>query len=350
MKRTLIVLACALLGAGAFAQAETVRPAEPRPFAVDGVFTDHMVLQRRQPVRISGTAQAGVIVSVTLAGANVRVQTDAAGRWTAELPAMEAGGPYEVVVQALVDAQNGAFSEIRLEDVMIGEVWVASGQSNMEFWVLGRNLEGPRHYHLPDGEEAAALKDPDLRIFYMPHGLSVDGPVSQPPSGARWRRAETRAANGRCSAVAYWFAKELRASLGESSVARRIGLRKLEVINDMDAAPDPAADAGPALAVVSGSAVTLERVTLLPTYRLVVRLVDLTSGATVAEDSSEGLSALPWAFELEYPASAVLPNRSYGVVAELRTGDAVLFRTDTQYPVAAGRDAQVGEMILVRRR
>ena len=117
-----------------------------------------------------------------------------------------------------------------------------------------------------------------------------------------------------------------------------------------DAAPDPAADAGPALAVVSGSAVTLERVTLLPTYRLVVRLVDLTSGATVAEDSSEGLSALPWAFELEYPASAVLPNRSYGVVAELRTGEAVLFRTDTQYPVAAGRDAQVGEMILVRRR
>ena len=199
-------------------RAEAVRPAEPRPFAVDGVFTDHMVLQRRQPVRISGTAQAGVIVSVTLAGANVRVQTDAAGRWTAELPAMEAGGPYEVVVQALVDAQNGAFSEIRLEDVMIGEVWVASGQSNMEFWVLGRNLEGPRHYHLPDGEEAAALKDPDLRIFYMPHGLSVDGPVSQPPSGARWRRAETRAANGRCSAVAYWFAKELRASLGDVPV------------------------------------------------------------------------------------------------------------------------------------
>ena len=190
----------------------------PSAFSVDGIFTDHMVLQRRQPVRISGSAQAGVIVSVKLGGNSVRTQTDAQGRWTAELPAMEAGGPYEVLVQALVDAQNGAFSEIRLEDVMVGEVWVASGQSNMEFWVLGNNLEGPRHYHLPDGEDAAALKDPNLRIFLMPHGLSVDGPMTEPPSGARWRRAETRAANGRCSAVAYWFAKELRANLGDVSV------------------------------------------------------------------------------------------------------------------------------------
>ena len=190
----------------------------PSAFSVDGIFTDHMVLQRRQPVRISGSAQAGVIVSVKIGDNSVRTQTDASGRWLAELPAMESGGPYEVVVQALVDAQNGAFSEIRLEDIMVGEVWVASGQSNMEFWVLGKNLEAPRHYHLPDGEDAAALKDPNLRIFLVPHGLSVDGPMAQPPSGARWRRAETRAANGRCSAVAYWFAKELRANLGDVPV------------------------------------------------------------------------------------------------------------------------------------
>ena len=114
--------------------------------------------------------------------------------------------------------------------------------------------------------------------------------------------------------------------------------------------PAPVADAGPARAVVRGSAITLERVTLLPTYRLVVRMVDLASGATVAERSESGLSAFPWTFELEYSTDAVLSKPSYGLIAELCAGEEVLFRTDTQYPVAAGRDAQVGEMILVRRR
>jgi len=115
-------------------------------------------------------------------------------------------------------------------------------------------------------------------------------------------------------------------------------------------APAPAETVGPARAVVRGSAITLERVTLLPTYRFVVRMVDLTSGATVAERSESGVSSFPWTFELEYSTGALLPKRSYGLIAELRAGEEVLFRTDTQYPVAAGHDAQVGEMILVRRR
>jgi len=186
----------------------------PSAFSVDGIFTDHMVLQRRRPVRLSGTAAAGVIVTVRLGEGAARVQADASGRWSAELPAMEAGGPYEVEVLASPDAQSRPFSTIRLRDVMVGEVWVASGQSNMEFWVLGENLESPRFYHLPDGEAVAAEKDPDLRVFYVPRALSIDGPCANPPSGTCWKRADTREANGRCSAVALWFARELRRQLG----------------------------------------------------------------------------------------------------------------------------------------
>lgn len=194
-------------------------PAVPiSSFALDSVFGDHMVLQRNRPIRISGSAQAGMVVTVSLDGERARSVANEDGRWTVELSARAEGGPYEVCAHLASDGFGGTLSTIRLEDVMIGEVWLGSGQSNMEFWVLGENLEQPPFYHLPDGEAFAAEKDPDLRILYVPRGMSVDGECRSLPGGTAWKRADTVAARGRCSAVALWFATYLRRNLGNVPV------------------------------------------------------------------------------------------------------------------------------------
>ena len=79
-----------------------------------------MVLQRDVPVKIWGWANTGEKVTVTFKGKKLRVLTDASGNWSTTLPATPAGGPYEIQV-----------NEIRLKDVLFGDVWLCSGQSNM---------------------------------------------------------------------------------------------------------------------------------------------------------------------------------------------------------------------------
>lgn len=179
-------------------------------FALDAVFTDHMVLQRNRPIRFSGLAAVDATVEVELDGVKGSAKADAMGCWTVELPARKEGGPYAVTV---VRREGGEAKEtLRLEDVLVGEVWLGSGQSNMEFWVLGENLESPQFYSLTNGEEVAATKDPLLRVLYVPHAVAPEGPRRAAKLG--WKRAETREANGRMSAVAFLFGKELRRRLG----------------------------------------------------------------------------------------------------------------------------------------
>ena len=188
--------------------------AEASAFRLDGVFGDHMVLQRNRPIRFSGTAPAGMSVRAVLGETSVKGVADSDGRWTVDLPAMREGGPYEVRFELHVPLMPRAISRFTLRDVMVGEVWVASGQSNMEFWVLGHNLEAPPFYHLPDGEEAAAYRDGDLRLLYVPRMVAPDGPGADLPQECSWKRAETREANGCFSAVGFWFGRELRRLLG----------------------------------------------------------------------------------------------------------------------------------------
>ena len=92
-------------------------------------FTDHAVLQRDEPITLAGTAAPGIALDVDLGGARAHVAADAAGRWQAQLPAMPAGGPVGISVR---DAA-GASAEAR--DLYIGDVWLCSGQSNMEMQV-----------------------------------------------------------------------------------------------------------------------------------------------------------------------------------------------------------------------
>src|SRR5215475_16059375 len=89
------------------------------------LFGDHMVFQRDTPIRVWGTADAGERVTVELAGRTESTVADARRHWKVSLPAMAAGGPFTLRVLGR--------RSIVLRDVMVGEVWVASGQSNMAF-------------------------------------------------------------------------------------------------------------------------------------------------------------------------------------------------------------------------
>src|SRR5688572_12825692 len=108
-------------------------PAAHADVALPALFGSHMVVQRERPVRVWGTADAGESVAVELAGARAAATADASGRFEATLPALPAGGPHTLVVSGR--------NRLQLDDVWAGEVWVASGQSNME-WPLQRAAQG----------------------------------------------------------------------------------------------------------------------------------------------------------------------------------------------------------------
>ena len=103
-------------------------PALAEP-ALGPLFGDHAVLQRDRPISVWGTAGPGEAVTVTLGDAARSVRADRAGNWRAELPAMKAGGPYRLV------ATGAGGASAMADDVLIGDVWLCSGQSNMELSV-----------------------------------------------------------------------------------------------------------------------------------------------------------------------------------------------------------------------
>lgn len=167
----------------------------PAALRLPRLFQDGMVLQRDVPVPVWGWAAPGTAVAVTLAGRSARTTADGAGAWEVRFPALPAGGPHALAVEA-----GGARVDVR--DVVVGDVWVASGQSNME-WPLAQATDGPA--------AAAAASDPLLRELAVPHSWS-HAPEDDLAGGA-WAPADPAHA-GRFSAVGYWFARELRASTG----------------------------------------------------------------------------------------------------------------------------------------
>lgn len=175
-------------------------------FSVHNIFGDHMVLQRGKPIRIAGTAQPGSTVSGALNGTYIstKVPDGADGEWVLEFAPMPAGGPYELRVSC-------GGNTLVFADVLIGDVWFCSGQSNMEFFVW----TGGGFYCLRDGDKvAAAAHDDGLRLFQVHHGLDLDGPCTEFPGRPTWRPATTPAAVSDFSAVAYWFGATLREKLG----------------------------------------------------------------------------------------------------------------------------------------
>lgn len=93
-------------------------------------FVDHAVLQRERPINVWGDAAPGETVNVEMSGTVARATADAQGQWHAQLAAQPAGGPHTLTVRA-------GNREQKISDVLVGDVWLCSGQSNMQFGVRG---------------------------------------------------------------------------------------------------------------------------------------------------------------------------------------------------------------------
>ncbi len=181
---------------GAWAQVAPV-PGTPGPpeLQLPRLFSDGLVVQRGVPVPVRGRAAPGARVAVGFAGRTRQALADAAGQWSTTFPALKAGGPLTLTVEA-----SGKRIEVR--DILVGDVWVASGQSNMEF-ALANAANGPA--------AVAAAHDPLLREFAVPHSWSDS--AQQDLVGGSWTAADSQHA-GRFSAVAYFFARDLRTATG----------------------------------------------------------------------------------------------------------------------------------------
>jgi sialate O-acetylesterase len=153
------------------------------------LLADSAVLQRNVPIHFWGDAAPGEQVTVTLASQTGSTVADDLGRWHIYSPPMRAGGPFEVVIQGR--------NRIVLHDIMIGDVWVASGQSNMEFAV--RQLK-------EGAEEIANANVPNIRLFVVKRAYS-EYPVEEVVSTG-WARCSPDSVRD-FSAVAYYFARRI---------------------------------------------------------------------------------------------------------------------------------------------
>jgi sialate O-acetylesterase len=160
--------------------------------AIDPQFGTHAVIQRDRPIVISGEAAPRERVAVSFAGEQKTATADAAGRWSTIFAPHSAGGPFSITLTA----PSGSATA---DDVMIGDVWLCSGQSNMEY-PLRRALNG-------EGE-AQGAEDPDLRLMKVPQQVAAAPTVrfAKPPS---WNRASPDSAKD-FSAACYFLTRDLR--------------------------------------------------------------------------------------------------------------------------------------------
>lgn len=157
-------------------------------------FGNHMVLQRNKPLPVWGWSAKNDNIEVIFNQYALHAKSDANGKWMVQFPAMKEGGPFQLQVKSKNEV-------ILLEDVMLGEVWLCSGQSNMEF-----NMRDAFHYNTA----AASVKQNDIRQFIVPSEVSLQPKDSI--AGGEWVLANSETL-GNYTAVGYSFAKELASQL-----------------------------------------------------------------------------------------------------------------------------------------
>jgi sialate O-acetylesterase len=157
-----------------------------------GLFSDNMVLQQGAPISVWGTAKPGEKVTVKLAQKEASATTDDKGKWSVKLEAMKPGEPLTMTIVG----EN----TITFNNVVIGEVWIASGQSNMQFAVKQAGHSA---------EEIAAANYPNLRLFSVPR---VVASKPQDDVAGKWEIC-TPETVGDFSAVGYFFGRDLQKAL-----------------------------------------------------------------------------------------------------------------------------------------
>lgn len=189
---TLLICSCVHVAA----QTTQAQADAEKPF-LHPLFTDHMVLQRGVRFPVWGWATPGSRVTVEMRGKEETAVADSQGKWTAKLGPFDAGGPFTLTVRG---AQT-----LTLTDVLVGDVWLASGQSNMEMGVT--QVNNPE-------EEVSHADYPQLRLFQVP---KVAATTPRSTVNARWLvctpKSIVEGGWGGFSAVAYFFGRRLHKEL-----------------------------------------------------------------------------------------------------------------------------------------
>ena len=174
------------------------------------IFGDHMVLQQDTKIAIFGWADAGETVEVVFAGQKVKTTADTDGTWRVNLKPIKTKKEGQTLTIA-------GKNKLVYSDVLVGDVWVASGQSNMEWGIKVR-----KEY----ADDISASEDPLLRLFFVPKNTSLEPltdievpqGTSNPERAARWVLCTPEMLakiNGQgFSATAYYFARDMRAANG----------------------------------------------------------------------------------------------------------------------------------------
>ena len=179
IKLKVISLSLGLMGLGAMMEAKIKLPA---------LVSDGMVLQRDQKIKIWGKADSKEKVSVQFQNKKYQTIADVNGNWQIMLPSQNAGGPYTMTI-----------NEVTLKDIYIGDVWLASGQSNMEL---------PMYRVKPLYEkEFASANNKNIRFFTVPQKYNFKQ-AQDNLSGGKWESTSSNTI-ANFSAVAYFFAKNL---------------------------------------------------------------------------------------------------------------------------------------------
>lgn len=167
---------------------------EPAPVTFSAPFGDGMVIQRGREIPLRGTAEPGAAVKVRWQGRTLKAQADTAGRWCVTLPASEAGGPYTLEA-------NGC----ALQDVLVGDVYLCSGQSNMELPVR-RCLDVV-------ADDIKGYANDKVRYMKVPLAYRFDTPAEDLPD-ARWEVLDSDSTVLAWSAVSYFTARYLQEKTG----------------------------------------------------------------------------------------------------------------------------------------
>jgi len=180
----LVAVACLSLSAVALAEV-----------TVPHIFSDHMVLQQKKPIPVWGTANPGEKVTVTFAGQTKTTVADANGHWLVRLKAQIAHEKQTGQTLTITGSTT-----ITFHDVLLGEVWVCSGQSNMQMAVSGANNAA---------QEFTAATYPQIRFFTVPN---ITTATPQPDCGGSWTVCTPESVPG-FSAVGYFFGRHLHETL-----------------------------------------------------------------------------------------------------------------------------------------
>src|SRR5450755_1059683 len=157
---------------------------------MSAIFSDHMILQREKPVKIWGVAKPGESVFVAIGQTRIYTVADKKGHWLVSLPSFAAGGPYTITVKTK--------NEIKIfSDVLFGEVWLCSGQSNMEFRV--KQAVNAKY-------EIHRANNPLIRQVTIPKELSFK--PEEFIDSAQWVLS-TPETTGEFTAVGYFFARDI---------------------------------------------------------------------------------------------------------------------------------------------